>query len=50
MIPDIYEDPHLELLQRVPTRLDDLSINLVQGLRAQLPPSNEERMQEAQPV
>ena len=50
VIPNISEDPHLELLQRVTAQLDDLSINLVQGPRAQPPPRNEERMQEAQPT
>ena len=37
-------------IQTVTAQLDDLSINLVQGPRAQPLPHNEERMQETQPV
>ena len=48
--PKTPEDPHLELMQRVTTQLDNLSINLVQGPRAPPPPRDEERMQEAQPL
>ena len=36
--PTTTDDPHLELLQRVTAQLDDLSINLVRGPRAQPPP------------
>ena len=43
------EDSHLELLQRVTTQLDNLSINLVQGPRMQPQPRNEERAQEPPP-
>ena len=46
--PPVFEDPHLELLQKVTTQLDDLSINLVQGPRAQPPPHHEARALEAQ--
>ncbi|MCO5595911.1 hypothetical protein L7F22_049962 [Adiantum nelumboides] len=38
------EDPHLELLQRVTNQLDNLSINMVQGVRQQHPQPNNERM------
>ncbi|MCO5562015.1 hypothetical protein L7F22_015641 [Adiantum nelumboides] len=38
------EDPHLELLQRVTNQLDNLSINMVQGVRQQQPQPNNERM------
>ncbi|MCO5602921.1 hypothetical protein L7F22_057061 [Adiantum nelumboides] len=38
------EDPHLELLQRVTNQLDNLSINMVQGVRQQQPQPNTERM------
>ncbi|MCO5604752.1 hypothetical protein L7F22_058922 [Adiantum nelumboides] len=38
------EDPHLELLQRVTNQLDNLSINIVQGVRQQQPQPNNERM------
>ncbi|MCO5557281.1 hypothetical protein L7F22_010842 [Adiantum nelumboides] len=38
------EDSHLELLQRVTNRLDNLSINMVQGVRQQQPQPNNERM------
>ncbi|MCO5595895.1 hypothetical protein L7F22_049946 [Adiantum nelumboides] len=40
----IPEDPHLELLQRVTNQLDNLSINMVQGVRQQQPQPNNERM------
>ena len=33
--PPVFEDPHLELLQKVTSQLDDLLINLVQGPRVQ---------------
>ena len=46
--PPISEDPHLELLQKVTAQLDDLSINLVQGPRAQPLPHHEARALEAQ--
>ena len=36
--PVAIDDPHLELLQRVTTQLDDLSINLVQGSQGPPPP------------
>ncbi|MCO5610892.1 hypothetical protein L7F22_065135 [Adiantum nelumboides] len=38
------EDPYLELLQRVTNQLDNLSINMVQGMRQQQPQPNNERM------
>ncbi|MCO5558987.1 hypothetical protein L7F22_012578 [Adiantum nelumboides] len=38
------EDPHLELLQRVTNQLDNLSINMVQGVHQQQPQPNNERM------
>ncbi|MCO5553272.1 hypothetical protein L7F22_006793 [Adiantum nelumboides] len=38
------EDPHLELLQRVTNQLDNLSINMVQGVRQQQPQPNNERV------
>ncbi|MCO5610012.1 hypothetical protein L7F22_064247 [Adiantum nelumboides] len=38
------EDLHLELLQRVTNQLDNLSINMVQGVRQQQPQPNNERM------
>ncbi|MCO5571669.1 hypothetical protein L7F22_025416 [Adiantum nelumboides] len=38
------KDPHLELLQRVTNQLDNLSINMVQGVRQQQPQPNNERM------
>ena len=49
VLPNIPEDPHLELLQKVTNQLEDLSINLVQGPRMQPQPRNEERVQDAQP-
>ncbi|MCO5575262.1 hypothetical protein L7F22_029062 [Adiantum nelumboides] len=42
------EDPHLELLQRVTNQLDNLSINMVQGVRQQQPQPNNERMPNGQ--
>ncbi|MCO5560767.1 hypothetical protein L7F22_014387 [Adiantum nelumboides] len=38
------EDPHLELLQRVTNQLDNLSINMVQGVHQQQPQPNNEKM------
>ncbi|MCO5571744.1 hypothetical protein L7F22_025492 [Adiantum nelumboides] len=38
------EDPHLKLLQRVTNQLDNLSINMVQGVRQQQPQPNNKRM------
>ncbi|MCO5597841.1 hypothetical protein L7F22_051925 [Adiantum nelumboides] len=38
------EDPHLELLQRVTNQLNNLFINMVQGVRQQQPQPNNERM------
>ena len=48
--PNTPEDPHLELLQKVTAQLDDLSINLVQGPRVHLPPCDDGRAQDAQPL
>ncbi|MCO5604491.1 hypothetical protein L7F22_058658 [Adiantum nelumboides] len=48
-IPVVLEDPHLELLQRVTNQLDNLSINMVQGVqRQQRQPPNGERNQNDQ--
>ena len=42
-------DPHLELLQRVTTQLNELSVNMFQGSRVPVQKPNEERAQNAQP-
>ena len=44
------DDPHLELLQRVTTQLDDLSINLVLGPRGPPPPRHEAPQQRRPPI
>lgn len=46
---DIPKDPHLELLQKVTSQLEDLSINLVQSARAQPSPRNDNRRNNEQP-
>ena len=48
--PTATDDPHLELLQRVTTQLDDLSINLVRGPRGPPPPWHEAPQQRWPPM
>ena len=48
-LPDIPEDTHLELLQKVTSQLEDLLINLVQGTRAPPPPRNDDQRYNEQP-